>query len=144
MAIYSTDDHSSLHTQITDESRGLEGSGVAAYLDIKQLVETAITTGCDAVHPGYGFLAENTDFASALESEGITFVGPSSQHLALFGDKVAARELAGQLGVPLAPATPASASLEDVEAFLDEHEAVMIKAVAGGGGRGMRLSLIHI
>ena len=138
VGIYSTDDQSSLHTQMTGESRGLEGSGVAAYLDIEQIVEAAITTGCDAVHPVYGFLAENSNFAAALENKGITFVGPSSQHLALFGDKVAARELAAELDVPLVPATPASASLEDVEAFLNEHEAIMIKAVAGGGGRGMR------
>ena len=138
VAIYSTDDHSSLHTKMASESHALEGSGVSAYLNIEHIVDTAIATGCDAVHPGYGFLAENADFAAALENAGLTFVGPEASQLALFGNKVSARELAAKLGVPLVPATAGSTSVEDVEAFLEEHKAIMIKAVAGGGGRGMR------
>ena len=138
VAIYSTDDHSSLHTKMASESHALEGSGVSAYLNIEHIVDTAIATGCDAVHPGYGFLAENADFAAALENAGLTFVGPEASQLALFGNKVSARELAAKLGVPLVPATAGSTSGEDVEAFLEEHKAIMIKAVAGGGGRGMR------
>ena len=138
VAIYSTDDHSSLHTKMASESHALEGSGVSAYLNIEHIVDTAIATGCDAVHPGYGFLAENADFAAALENAGLTFVGPEASQLALFGNKVSARELAAKLGVPLVPATAGSTSVEDVEAFLEEHQAIMIKAVAGGGGRGMR------
>ncbi len=138
VAIYSTDDHSSLHTKMASESHALEGSGVSAYLNIEHIVDTAIATGCDAVHPGYGFLAENADFAAALENAGLTFVGPEASQLALFGNKVSARELAANLGVPLVPATAGSTSVEDVEAFLEEHKAIMIKAVAGGGGRGMR------
>ena len=138
VAIYSTDDHSSLHREMTSESHALEGSGVSAYLDIEHIVDAAIATGCDAIHPGYGFLAENADFADALENAGLTFVGPSASQLALFGNKVAARELAARLEVPLVPATAGSTSVADVEAFLEEHKAIMIKATAGGGGRGMR------
>ena len=78
VAIYSTDDHSSLHTKMASESHALEGSGVSAYLNIEHIVDTAIATGCDAVHPGYGFLAENADFAAALENAGLTFVGPEA------------------------------------------------------------------
>ena len=138
VSVFSSDDHLSLHTQATDYSEGLDGSGVSAYLDIGQIVEIAVSTGCDAVHPGYGFLAENADFARALEEVGLNFVGPSSEQLALFGDKLAARDLASRLNVPLVPATSGSASLEEVVNFLEEHGAIMIKAVAGGGGRGMR------
>jgi acetyl/propionyl-CoA carboxylase alpha subunit len=91
VAIHSEDDGSSLHTRVTNESVELNNRGVAAYLDIDQIVDTALSTGCDAVHPGYGFLAENADFARALEAAGIVFVGPSSEQLALFGDKLSAR-----------------------------------------------------
>ncbi|HAN08084.1 MAG TPA: hypothetical protein DCP89_06240, partial [Acidimicrobiaceae bacterium] len=90
------------------------------------------------IHPGYGFLAENADFAAATEVNGLKFIGPSSQHLALFGNKTAARSLATELNVPLAPATSGPTTLDNVQAFADEHGAVMIKAIAGGGGRGMR------
>lgn len=138
VSIFSSDDHLSLHRQVSDESVGLEGSGVATYLDIEQIVETAVSAGCDAVHPGYGFLAENAEFARALEGRGVTFVGPLSDQLALFGDKLSARDLAKRLEVPVVAATPGAATLEDVEEFLAEHGAIMIKAVAGGGGRGMR------
>jgi acetyl/propionyl-CoA carboxylase alpha subunit/acetyl-CoA carboxylase carboxyltransferase component len=141
VAIHSEDDGSSLHTRATNESIELNNRGVAAYLDIDQIVDTALAAGCDAIHPGYGFLAENADFARALEAAGIVFVGPSSEQLALFGDKLSARALAAELDVPLAPATEGAATIKEVEAFLSEHRAIMIKAVAGGGGRGMRAVL---
>jgi acetyl/propionyl-CoA carboxylase alpha subunit/acetyl-CoA carboxylase carboxyltransferase component len=141
VAIHSEDDGSSLHTRATNESIELNNRGVAAYLDIDQIVDTALAAGCDAIHPGYGFLAENADFARALEAAGIVFVGPSSEQLALFGDKLSARALAAELDVPLAPATEGAATVKEVEAFLSEHRAIMIKAVAGGGGRGMRAVL---
>ena len=120
----------------------LEGSGAAAYLDVQQLVEIAKRSGCDAVHPGYGFLSENASFAEALGGAGITFVGPSPEALRLFGDKSAARDLARKLGVPVAPGTAAPSREEDVAellASLGSGEAVMLKAAAGGGGRGMRV-----
>ena len=138
VALHSEDDALSLHTRVADEAVALTGRGAAAYLDIEQVVGIATSNGCDAVHPGYGFLAENADFAAACRAAGLTFVGPTAEHLALFGDKVAARALAEELHVPLVPGTTGPTSLEDAEAFLAGHGAMMIKAVAGGGGRGMR------
>ena len=139
VAMHGEDDSASLHTRMANEAIQLASRGVAAYLDIDGIVEAAISSGCDAVHPGYGFLAENADFARALESAGIIFVGPSSEQLALFGDKISARTFAAELDVPLVPATGAAATLDEVGAFLVDHDAIMIKAVAGGGGRGMRV-----
>lgn len=138
VAVHSEDDVTSLHTRVADRAVPLKGRGAAAYLDIEQVVAAAVEHGCDSVHPGYGFLAENADFARACEAAGLTFVGPTPEQLALFGDKVAARALAEELGVPLVPATSGATSLADAEAFLAQHGSMMIKAVAGGGGRGMR------
>jgi len=141
VAVHPEDDLGSLHTRIADEARVLEGTGVAAYLDAEQLLEIARETGCDAVHPGYGFLSENADFARLCEEQGIVFVGPSSDMLAALGDKARARELAEECGVPIVPGTGQVASPEEALAFYDglgKGVAVMIKAVAGGGGRGMR------
>ena len=138
VAVYSQDDAQSLHVQMADAAVSLVGTGASAYLDINQIIQSALSEGCDAIHPGYGFLAENADFAEATEVNGLNFIGPSAQHLALFGDKTAARALATELNVPLAPATSGPTTLEDVRAFADKHGSVMIKAIAGGGGRGMR------
>jgi acetyl/propionyl-CoA carboxylase alpha subunit/acetyl-CoA carboxylase carboxyltransferase component len=138
VSVFSEDDALSLHTRKTDEARGLKGSGAAAYLDSAQLIEIARQTGCDAVHPGYGFLSENSDFARACEEAGLAFVGPSPETLALFGDKAAARALAEKTGVPVLPGTRAT-DLEGASKFLAKHGAIMLKAVAGGGGRGMRV-----
>ncbi|MGZ0214797.1 MAG: carboxyl transferase domain-containing protein [Acidimicrobiales bacterium] len=138
VAVYSQDDAQSLHVQMADAAVPLVGSGASAYLDINQIIQSALSEGCDAIHPGYGFLAENADFAEATEVNGLNFIGPSAQHLALFGDKTAARALATELNVPLAPATSGPTTLEEVRAFADKHGSVMIKAIAGGGGRGMR------
>ncbi|MFL5298073.1 MAG: carboxyl transferase domain-containing protein [Phenylobacterium sp.] len=141
VAIYSEDDAASLHTRKADEAVGLKGSGPAAYLDIAQVVAAAEDAGCDAVHPGYGFLSENAAFARACAEAGLTFVGPTPETLELFGDKSRARALAQQCGVPVLPGTDGATSLEDVQAFfkrLGKGAAVMVKAVAGGGGRGMR------
>ena len=141
VAIFSQDDAASLHTRKTDEAVALNGSGPAAYLDIAQVVAAATAAGCDAVHPGYGFLSENADFARASAEAGLTFVGPTPETLALFGDKGRARTLAQQCGVPVLPGTDGATSLEDARAFFDglgQGGAVMVKAVAGGGGRGMR------
>jgi acetyl/propionyl-CoA carboxylase alpha subunit/acetyl-CoA carboxylase carboxyltransferase component len=125
----------------------LPGTGPAAYLDGAALVAAAVDTGCDAVHPGYGFLSERADFARACAAAGLTFVGPSAEALALFGDKSAARRAAADLGLPV-PAGSAVLAGDDPEAdlavarafvaSLGPGAAVMVKAVAGGGGRGMR------
>ncbi len=141
VAVFSEDDAASLHTRKADEAVGLKGSGPAAYLDIAQVVAAAKAAGCDAVHPGYGFLSENAAFALACAAAGLTFVGPTPETLELFGDKGRARALAQQCGVPVLPGTDGPTSLKDAKAFfagLGPGGAVMVKAVAGGGGRGMR------
>ena len=122
----------------------LSGSGAAAYLDQAALVEVASRTGCDGVHPGWGFLAESATFAAACADAGLTFVGPSPQALQLFGDKAAARARAAELGVEVLPGTPVltgedeAADLAIAREFVAEHGSVLVKAVAGGGGRGIR------
>ncbi|PLP96522.1 acetyl-CoA carboxylase family protein [Cupriavidus pauculus] len=141
VAVYSQDDVSALHRVLADEAVALDGAGPAAYIDIAGIVAAAQATGCDAVHPGYGFLSERADFAQACEAAGIRFIGPSVEHLAIFGDKGRALELAVQSDVPVMPATRGGATLEDITAFFDAQGAagVVIKAVGGGGGRGMRV-----
>lgn len=142
VAVFSPDDAASLHVRAAGEARELAGSGAAAYLDGEALVRVARESACDAVHPGYGFLSENAGFARACEAAGLVFVGPAPETLEVFGDKARARELARSLGVPLAAGTFGATSAEAARAFFDElgeDAALMIKAVAGGGGRGMRL-----
>ena len=94
VAIYSEDDANSLHTRVADEAVALEGLGARAYLDLAAVVAAAKSAGCDAVHPGYGFLSEQAEFARRCSEEGITFVGPKVEHLTLFGDKAQARSAA--------------------------------------------------
>ena len=142
VSIYSEDDARSLHTRRADSAIALRGSGVAAYLDIEQIVALAREAGCDAVHPGYGFLSENAAFARRCIESGLTFVGPTPETLELFGDKGQARSLAAHLGVPVLPGTSGPTSLDEAHAFVESlgpGGAVMVKAVSGGGGRGMRL-----
>ena len=141
VAVHADDDATSLHTRRTDEARALKGRGVAAYLDAAELIRAALETGCDAIHPGYGFLAENAAFATACEAAGLVFVGPAPEALALFGDKAAARAFAQRCGVPVVPGTSGATDLAAAQAFmagLGYNAAVMVKAIAGGGGRGMR------
>ena len=139
-AIHSADDASSDHIHHAETVIPLEGVGPTAYLDIAQIVQRALEHDCDAIHPGYGFLAENTDFARACEEAGITFVGPSPAALALFGDKARARTLAGARGVPVLAGTDHPVDLEGARAFFKQlgGRPMVIKAIGGGGGRGMR------
>jgi len=142
VAVYSEDDAASLHTRRADVAHALRGKGAAAYLDIGQVIAAAGEHGCDAIHPGYGFLSESADFARACAEAGIAFVGPRPVLLDLFGDKVSARALAERCGVPVAAGIPAPASvaqMRDFLASLGHRGAMMVKAVAGGGGRGMRV-----
>ena len=142
VAVHSEDDATSLHVRRAGESWQLPGAGAAAYLDIDQVVAAAIESGCDAIHPGYGFLAENAGLARACEAAGITFVGPTTEALALFGDKARARALAASAGVPVLPGSPEPVTLDEARAFLEglgDGSAIVIKAVSGGGGRGMRV-----
>lgn len=136
--VHSKDDALSLHVKAADEAVALKGEGAAAYLDIAGIVAAAKAAKCDAVHPGYGFLSENADFARACAEAGLVFVGPNPEALELFGDKIKARALAFAAGVPLLAGTKGPTSLEEARAFFKTHGAMMIKAVAGGGGRGMR------
>ena len=138
VAVYAEDDAASLHVRQADSAVALKGRGVPAYLDMDQLIAIAQAQGCDAVHPGYGFLAENAEFARRCQAAGLCFVGPSSEVLQLFGDKAAARELAERYAVPLVAGINRAISLDEAHGFLAEHGAVMLKALAGGGGRGMR------
>ncbi|HXG17848.1 MAG TPA: carboxyl transferase domain-containing protein [Methylomirabilota bacterium] len=141
IAIFSEDDAHSLHTRKADEARPLRGVGVTAYLDGEQIIAAAREAGCDAIHPGYGFLSENAAFARRCAEEGLTFVGPRPEILELFGDKGQARALANRCGVPVLPGTSGPTSLEQARVFLEslgDGGAMLIKAVAGGGGRGMR------
>ena len=139
--IYSQDDAASLHARAGDEALPLSGIGTSAYLDGPQILRLALETGCEAIHPGYGFLSENAAFARLCNNAGVVFVGPSPEALVLFGDKVQARALAKRLGAPVLPGSIGAATLEEAERFfssLGEGRAVMLKAIAGGGGRGMR------
>jgi acetyl/propionyl-CoA carboxylase alpha subunit/acetyl-CoA carboxylase carboxyltransferase component len=140
VAVFSEDDATCLHTRKADHAVALKGSGPAAYLDIAQAIAAAKDAGCDAVHPGYGFLSENAVFARACADAGLTFVGPSPHTLSLFGDKGRARALAKQCGVPVLGGTDGPTTLAEARAFFEGPGAgaVMVKAVAGGGGRGMR------
>ncbi len=141
VAVYSTDDAKSLHVHSADEAVALDGLGVPAYLNIDGLIGAAQSTGCDAVHPGYGFLAESADFARACRDAGITFVGPTPHLLDLFGDKVRARQAAREAGVAVIEGSDEAVTLTEALEFfesLGEDAAIMLKAVAGGGGRGSR------
>lgn len=143
VAIYSKEDSGSYHRYKADEAY-LVGEGkkpIDAYLDIEGIIAIAKNSGVDAIHPGYGFLSENIHFAKRCEEEGITFVGPESKHLNMFGDKVKARTQAQIAKIPVIPGTdgPVS-SVEEVEQFGEDHGfPIIIKASLGGGGRGMRI-----
>ncbi|SDL77483.1 acetyl-CoA carboxylase family protein [Pseudomonas indica] len=137
VAVHAEDDAGSLHTRKADLSVPLAGRGAAAYLDMRQLIDIALAQGCDALHPGYGFLSENATFARLCAEAGIRFIGPAPEVLEVFGDKARARELAERCGVPLAAGSNRATRLEDARAFLADGP-IMLKALAGGGGRGMR------
>ncbi|MCL7944802.1 carboxyl transferase domain-containing protein [Marinobacter sp. ATCH36] len=141
VAVYAQDDSQSLHVRKADAAAALDKAGVAAYLDGEQLIGIARDYHCDAIHPGYGFLSESADFARQCETAGIFFIGPSPAALDVFGDKASARQLAKKHGVPLIHGTNEPTSLTSARSFmksLGEHGSVMLKAIAGGGGRGMR------
>ncbi len=142
LAIAPDDDAACLHTRRADAWQRLEGQGAAAYLDVEQIVSLAAREGCDAIHPGYGFLSENAAFATRCGEAGVVFVGPTPEQLSLLGDKLQARALARECGVDILPGTTKAATPAQARAMFDEHGGgfrVVIKAVAGGGGRGMRV-----
>jgi acetyl/propionyl-CoA carboxylase alpha subunit len=142
VTVFPVDDAGSAHARTGGETRELPGQGAAAYLDIGAIIEAARQTGCDAVHPGYGFLSEKPDFARAVAAAGMTFVGPAAETLELFGNKSEARRHARSAGVTVLEGSAGPISQEEAANFLEKMGAggaIMIKAVAGGGGRGMRV-----
>jgi acetyl-CoA/propionyl-CoA carboxylase biotin carboxyl carrier protein len=141
VAVHSTADTDSLHVRVADTAIDL-GDGPASenYLNIPKIIAAALESGAQAIHPGYGFLSENPEFAEAVAAAGLTFIGPSAHAITTMGGKVSARDVAIRVHVPLAPGSQgAIASAAAVEAFGAEHGyPVLVKASAGGGGRGMR------
>ncbi len=146
VGVFASDDVGSGHVRAVDTSLPLSGAGPSAYLDAQALVALAVAQSCDAVHPGYGFLSEQAEFAQRCNGAGLLFVGPSPDALGAFGDKAQARKLASDCKVPLLPGTGVLAGGADgeqqavvfFEALTDDAQ-VIVKAAAGGGGRGMRV-----
>jgi len=141
VAVYSKADKNSLHVKFADEAICIgEGPAVESYLNIPRIITAGEITNADAIHPGYGFLAENAKFSKICKENGFTFIGPDAKIIDLMGDKVNARNAAKDAGVPI---IPGSNTLSSVEEFLEIAEQigypVMLKAVAGGGGKGMRV-----
>ncbi|HWA03971.1 MAG TPA: carboxyl transferase domain-containing protein [Rhizomicrobium sp.] len=141
VAVHSGDDARSLHVKLADEAVSLGADGPAAYLDIPRIVAAARDSGCEAIHPGYGFLSENAAFARACAAQGIAFIGPDPEVLSVFGDKARARALADRFGVPVLEGTSGPTTLEEARTFMARRGGapIVVKALAGGGGRGMRV-----
>jgi len=147
VGLNAADDADALLASRCDETVTLPGAGPAAYLDIAAIVQAAQEVGADCVHPGYGFLSESAGFARACAEAGIVFIGPDADALETFGDKSRARALAQAQGIPTLPGTQGPTTLEEMDEFVkaigadfaDGRQGVVIKAVSGGGGRGMRV-----
>ncbi len=143
IAVYAEPDAGALFTGLADEAVPLAGTSSAdTYLDIAKLLAAAGQAGAEAVHPGYGFLAENADFAQAVLDAGLTWIGPPPEVIRALGDKVRARAIAARVGAPLVPGTthPVADAAEAVR-FAEQHGVpVAIKAAHGGGGRGLRIA----
>jgi acetyl-CoA carboxylase biotin carboxylase subunit len=142
VAVYSEADRESLHVRFADEDVCIGPPAAReSYLNIPRIIAAAEVTGADAIHPGYGFLAENAEFSEICERSGLTFIGPTPQQIRLMGDKAAARRTMKEVGVPIVPGTDA---IGDADEALAEARAigfpVLIKAAAGGGGKGMRVA----
>src|SRR6476620_3343659 len=145
VAVYSDCDRAALHVRMADEAYGVGGNPPReSYLRIDRIIDAVRRSGADAVHPGYGFLAENEEFAAACRDAGVTFIGPSPEAITLMGSKTAARQVAIKAGVPVVPGTEQALSEDTSDAeVLEVAERIgyplMLKAVAGGGGKGMRM-----
>src|SRR3712207_4192429 len=143
VAVDAASDRDALHARLADEAYALAGdSATETYLRIDKLIDVAARSGADAVHPGYGFLSENAEFAQAVLDAGLTWIGPSPAAIRDLGDKVTARHIAQRAGAPLVPGTPEPvADADEIIAFAREHGLpVAIKAAFGGGGRGLKVA----
>ena len=143
VAIYSEADRESLHVRFADDDVCIGPPPAReSYLRIARIIAAAEITGADAIHPGYGFLAENAEFAETCAASNITFIGPTATQIRLMGDKATARKTMADVGVPIIPGSPGP--VEDVDAALEFAREigfpVIIKAAAGGGGKGMRVA----
>ena len=140
VAVYSTADRDALHVELADQAVCIGPAAAAeSYLSISNVVAAAETTGCEAVHPGYGFLAENSAFVRACESSDLVFIGPPADVVEHMGDKVRAKEVMRAAGMPLVPGSDGTAGLPDLRRIAVEVGfPVLLKASAGGGGKGMR------
>ena len=143
VAIHSTADADAMHVRLADESVCIgPPAGRDSYLKMPAVLSAALITGADAIHPGYGFLSENADFAEMVEAHNITFIGPSPSHIRMMGDKITAKTTMLKLGVPLVPGSPGELeTLDEARAVAEKIKyPVLIKAAAGGGGRGMKVA----
>ncbi|MEJ8474353.1 acetyl-CoA carboxylase biotin carboxylase subunit [Roseibium algae] len=144
VAVHSTADADAMHVRLADESVCIgPPSARDSYLNIPQLLAACEITGADAVHPGYGFLSENARFAEILEAHNIVFIGPTSDHIKIMGDKIQAKQTAKELGIPVVPGSDGGVAPEDdAHAIANEiGYPVLVKAAAGGGGRGMKVAM---
>ena len=143
VAVHSTADTDAMHVRLADESVCIgPPSARDSYLNIPAIVSAATITGADAIHPGYGFLSENANFASIVEEHGITFIGPSPEHISVMGDKIAAKAKMVELGIPVVPGSdgPITTSIEARKFAKEIGYPVLVKATGGGGGKGMRVA----
>ena len=143
VAVHSTADATAMHVRLADESVCIGPPAARdSYLNVAAILSAATITGADAVHPGYGFLSENARFAEMVEAHGLKFIGPSPDHIRMMGDKIAAKDAMRRLGVPLVPGSMGALdSLEEARAIAEQiMYPVLIKAAAGGGGRGMKVA----
>ena len=143
VAVHSTADSDAMHVRLADESVCIGPPPAKdSYLNTSAILSAATITGADAIHPGVGFLAENADFAAMVEEHGLVFIGPKPEHIGLMGDKVAAKQAAESLGLPVVPGSTEAVGSDDEAAHVAERIGypLLIKAAAGGGGRGMKLA----
>src|SRR5437764_5372499 len=140
VAVYSDADRASLHVRMADEAVHVGPSASAeSYLRIDRILDAARSREAEAIHPGYGFLSENADFAAACEDAGLVFIGPSASSIRAMGSKTAARRMAIEGGAPVVPGTDHGVTFEEARRFAHDHGyPILLKAVAGGGGKGMR------
>ena len=140
VALYSDADRSALHVRMADEAYPIgPAAATESYLRMDKVLDVAKKSGCDAIHPGYGFLSENAEFADACERAGVTFIGPPGSAMRQLGSKTAARLKMQEAGVPVVPGAMCDTAEEAVAAATKIGFPVMLKASAGGGGKGMRL-----